>query len=189
MTALVTQVAGPVPVSEETARATLEPITEPDITAEAPHAPDYNEFINDPTIFPGIAPHQAESTTTAPERYVPWHAPKASTLFNAPIDAQVSSSGRAAALELSGVWGHGTMFREEGIEPVIRDGAAYGEDYFEALHAGVQQTTGDYMSEASGGGTIVDNEWKAVAQANAVANSRLASRSTLFDTFLAAGAM
>ena len=181
MTSLLTQFPSAVPVTEEVARSTIEPLTEPDDTAEAPHAPDYNEFINDPTIFPGIAPHAAGSDWTQGEQYANWDAPAVSRLFNAAIDIQVSSAGFAPAQEALSKWGHGTMSFAEGIEPVIRDGAEYGEDYFSAGKPAIQQTGGDYMSQPDSAGVVTDRDWAAVAQADGLYRSREASRATLFS--------
>lgn len=185
MTSLLTQFPSSVPVSEEVARSTIEPLTEPDDTAEAPHAPDYNEFINDPTVFPGLAPHVAGSDWVPSEDHPNVVADSVSRLFNAPVDIQVSSAGYAASLEATQHFGRGTMPWAEGIEPVIREGAEFGEDYFSAGKPAIQQTGGDYMSQPDSGGVVVDRDWAAVAASEAAARSRDASRATLFSALFA----
>lgn len=190
MTSLLTQFPSTVPISEEVARSTVEPITDPDLTAEAPpDTPEYNQFINDPTIQPGISVHQAGSYWNENQRGPNTDTAAVSRLFNAAIDIQVSSAGRAATIEATEVYGHGTMPWAEGIEPVIREGAEYGEDYFSAGKPAIQQTTGDYMSQPDSLGTLVDPDWTAVAAADAASRSREASRATLFDAWYQSGGM
>lgn len=168
------------PMSEEEARSTVEPIRHDGETAEAQHAPEFNEIDTDESgQLNGLAPRLVGSDTVDSVKYPPWWAPAATENHNAIIDDQVASSGTAAARELAGEQGHGTMQYALGIEPEIRDGARFGNDYFLANFATVQDGAGNYMTPAVG------DDWaNAVAQRTALSNSRDAFNDSLFASFL-----
>ena len=109
----------------------------------------------------------------------PWWAPYATENHNEIIDNQVASSGTAAAREMAGEQGHGTMQYAIGIEPEIRDGAFMGNDYFLSHQAEVQDGAGNYMNPTFG------DDWaNSVAHHVAAANSRDAFNDSVYASFL-----
>lgn len=153
---------------ESEVRSTLEPVRT-DGPAETKEAPDWNERETDNSgELVGLSPRVAGAKTEDSEQYVPGWAEGASTPHNILIDQQVASSGTAAAREMAGVQGHGTMQYAESIDPVIRDGAAFGNDYFAVHDKDIQDGAGDYMAP-------VPDQWhNAVAASRARSNSRAA---------------
>jgi hypothetical protein len=169
-----------VPLTEEEAQTTVEPIRHDDSSAEASHAPEWNEIDTDESgELVGLSPRLVGSDTKETEKYSPWWAPFATENHNEIIDNQVASSGTAAAREMSGEQGHGTMQYAIGIEPVIRPGAAFGNDYFLSNPAVIQDGAGSYMTPATS-----DNWGNAVAQSQAASNSRQAFNDSLFANFI-----
>jgi hypothetical protein len=168
------------PMTEEEATATIEPVRHDGEMAEAQRAPEFNEIDTDESgQLVGLAPRLVGSDTIDTDKYQPWWAPMATENHNAIIDDQVASSGTAAARELAGEQGHGSMQYALGIEPEIREGAAYGNDYFLSHYATIQDGAGNYMNPAFG------DDWaNAVAQSTAAANSRDAFNDSLFASFL-----
>lgn len=112
------------------------------------HAPEVNEIVTDPLTDGGLTGHALASKVTPSVRYAPANTDKDGTQFNASVNAQVSSSGTAAAREAAGRWGHGTILKVEGIEPVLGDGRpGFGDTYFKAGHDHVAQDgAGKFMS-------------------------------------------
>lgn len=168
------------PLNEAEAVTTVEPIrTDPEM-AEAPHAPEFNEIDTDESgQLVGLSPRLVGSDTVDTQKYEPWWAGFADENHNKIIDDQVASSGTAAAREMQGQQGHGTMQYALGIEPEIRPGAAYGNDYFLSNPATIQDGAGDYMN------VLGDDNWaNAVAQSVGTQNSRQAYSDTLFADFL-----
>lgn len=163
-----------VPQSEGEARSTVEPIRNDNQDSEADSPPEWNELDTDESgELVGLSPREVGSDTTDIVKYRPWWAPLATAEHNEIIDRQVASSGTAAQREIMGQQGHGTMQYAQGIEPVIRDGAAYGNDYFVFRQHDIQQGMGDYMTPEVG------DQWNAIAaQADAIAASRKAYQST-----------
>lgn len=167
-----------VPMTTEEANRTLEPIRKDGELAEATHAPDWNELDTDEGSTPGLAPRAVAGDTTDSEQYAPWWAAAASYNHNEIVDNQVASSGTAAAREVAGEQGHGTMQYAESMEPVIRDGAAFGNDYMLANPAVIQEGAGNYM-------TPVTDRWaSAVAQNRATQDSRAAFQDSQYAAFL-----
>lgn len=169
------------PVDEMQVRSTLDPIRTDGELAEAQHEPDWNELDTDESgQLMGLSPRGVGSDTHDTVKYVPWWTQLASAVYNIVIDRQVASSGTAAAREETGIQGHGTMQYEVGIEPIIRDGAAFGNDYFASHPAGIQEGAGRYMQPDP-----TANNWATqVAAANAAKSSRQAYQSTLYKQFL-----
>lgn len=171
----------PIQVDEDHPRSTLKP----DVTraAELDAPPDFNEH---DTSFPdtadGLARHQVGGYVTESEQYAPFWSghvaagPEGATLIN----EQVSTSGTAASRESGGMFGHGTMMRTESIEPVIRDGAAFGADYFTSHQMGANETGGNYMTPVVG-----DPDMNAVAQSFANQNARTAAQSSMYASWYA----
>lgn len=168
------------PLNEDEAQATLEPLRQDGQNAELQHAPEWNELDTDNSgQLIGLSPRVVGSDTTDTVKYAPWWATLADTNHNAIIDNQVSSSGTAAARELAGQQGHGTMQYEIGIEPVIRPGAAYGNDYFTTNPSIIQEGAGNYMNP------VGDDQWAAqVSQRDASLNSRSAYNDSMYAAFL-----
>jgi hypothetical protein len=168
------------PLTEEEAVTTVEPIRTDDTTAEMHHAPEFNEIDTDESgELVGLSPRLVGSDTIDTAKYPPWWAPFATKNHNAVIDNQVATSGTAAGREMAGEQGHGTMQYAIGIEPVIREGASYGNDYFITHDAEIQDGAGNYMNP-----TFADDWANAVAQSVAVGNSRDAYNDSLYAAFL-----
>jgi len=109
----------------------------------------------------------------------PWWANLASADYESRIDRQVSSSGTAARREEAGQSGHGTMQYAIGIEPVIRDGASYGNDYFVTNERNIQEGMGAYMTPDDNG-----NWGNKIAAAQARNASRQAYQASLYQNLL-----
>jgi hypothetical protein len=160
---------GEVPADEGLVRSTVT-VVDKDATASVEAAPpDFNGAETDPSTDGGLTTRQLASHVEASQRYVP-HTGNSNTDLNAPVNNQVSSSGTAAAREMLGEWGHGTMQVVEGIEPVIRDGGNYGDHYF-AVHERLAAGSGNYMSPTQASDTVTT----AAVQATGEGNSRAAA--------------
>lgn len=184
MTNLMWYLGAPQGVSQtkDEVRNTTETVRQ-DGPAEQKDAPDWNELETDqtgqvtgPTPSRVLASHTEDKVQSAP-----FWAGLATAEHNEIIDKQVATSGTAAAREMAGAFGHGTMQYAEGIEPVIRDGAAFGADYFTAHDMGANQSSGEYMTPVSN-----DHFAQSLAAYTAERNSREAYQSTLYDGFLSA---
>lgn len=171
----------PVPQDDTAARSTLEPVRT-DGPAEEQAPPDWNEFDSDdsPQLV-GLSPRATSSDTHDATKYAPWWASLEEPVQAAIAEQNVTwaEKGTAAARELAGQQGHGTMQTELGIEPVIRDGAAYGSGYFITVDKPIQDGMGRYMEPPD-----EDNFMLAVAQARGVSGEVRARQSTLYDNFL-----
>lgn len=125
--------SGEVPADEATVRATATPVEVDKPAAEAQGAPDWNEREVDQDPHLGMATRQVASDWHEHGQYPAWWAEDEDiTESTAQINRQVASSGTAAAREAAGQQGHGQISYAIGIEPTIRDGAAFGNDYFAA---------------------------------------------------------
>ncbi len=119
-----------VPQNSDKARATTANLSDSE-PAELDHAPEYNEHNGDTNPdLPGIANRQLAGDWHNPERGSAFYASNASAQHNESVNAQVASSGNAANSETRGDKGPGTVAYALSLEPVIRDGARYGSDYF-----------------------------------------------------------
>jgi hypothetical protein len=164
----------------EDVRETSEPVRKDGIGAEAQHAPEWNEVETDasPQLL-GLSQRMVGSDTIDTEKSAPWWAGLASADYESVIDRQVSSSGSAARREEAGQSGHGTMQYALGIEPVIRDGAQYGNDYFLSHDRDIQDGAGQYMTPDENG------QWlNVVAAQRARTDSRKAYQSSLYQNLL-----
>lgn len=165
---------------ESVVRSTVEPVRHDGENTESANAPDFNEVETDDSgQLPGLAPRVVGSVTHDSVQFVPGWLDLASNLANVHTDSQVSTSGTAAQREARGEQGHGTMQYAEGIEPVIRDGATLGSEYFESAPTVIQDGAGEYMTP-----TDTDNWFTTLAQQNANADSRLAFQGTNYQSFL-----
>lgn len=172
--------AGAVPQDESVARSTVEPIRRDSETAEMQHAPEYNELDTDESgELTGLAKREVGSDTRDSEQSAPFWAALATADHNTIVDSQVATSGTAAKRENAGQFGHGTMQYALGIEPVIREGARFGNDYFTSNEADIQDGAGSYMTPPD-----QDNWLSAVAAANAEKSSREAFRATQYARFM-----
>jgi hypothetical protein len=169
---------GETPSDIEHVRTTVTVVEDDAPPAMQSHAPDWNEYDTDPDTGGGLTSRQLGSHVVPSERYVP-HIGNANEDPNAIVNRQISTSGTAAAREASGQWGHGTMQVIEGIEPAIRDGQAFGEEYFRANPRPDNPNGGNYMSaaQASDPATI------AAAQHTGETASRAAVQSSMYSAF------
>lgn len=173
----------PVPQDATAVRTTIEPVRT-DGPSESNEEPRWNEFDadNSPQLV-GLTPRQKSGDVNESAQYVPFWIALAQQDFESRIDDQVSSSGTAAKREAAGSQGHGTMEYTKSIEPVIREGGFYGNDYFTVNPLGSQEGAGNYMSADA----TMDNDWLGVAQATGVRASRAAYDSTLYGQWLENG--
>jgi hypothetical protein len=163
---------------EEDVRSTLRPRTdEPAAKLSAP--PEWNETATYAEPLNGLAERNLGGYITPSERYRQTGIDRAGADYESRVNRQVSSAGRAARLEDAGVWGHGTMMRTESIEPVIREGASFGEDYFEGNSPGVQSTMGVEIT-----GQIGDLNLRALTLAQQDAASHQAAQAAAYTQFL-----
>lgn len=128
--------------------STLDTVSEarqsvPELTS----SPDYNQVStdDDPALV-GLSPRQLSGDVTPSQEFVPYWLGLAQEDFTAPIDSQVASAGYAPGQEAQGRWGRGTAEYTSSIEPVIRSGAAFGNDYFMRNPALIQEGSGSYMA-------------------------------------------
>lgn len=158
-----------VPTDENKVRSTTDPV-EPDApAAEAVGAPEFNEVETDTNPHLGLVNRQVASDWHPVEKYTPGWANTANPTGSfALINDQVDSSGTAAAREMRGEQGHGTMAYAIGIEPVVRDGGQYGADYFAVDPRLIQETGGAYMTPAPG----QDHDSVSAAANRAVQNAK-----------------
>ncbi|MFA7211885.1 MAG: hypothetical protein WC110_10615 [Bacteroidales bacterium] len=116
--------------------------------AEEERPPEWNAVTtdNDPNL--GLAGRTLASDWTEGVHTPPVNMNTIGIQHNDIINRQVASSGHAASVEVSGTRGPGTLSYAVGIEPVIRDGSAFGNEYFEADKRGIQDGMGAYMKPA-----------------------------------------
>lgn len=133
-----------VPADEAKVRATTAPVEVDAPPAEAESDPEFNAVETDPNPnLGGLATRQVASDWHETEKYSPGWAAQATAPHDAIVNEQVATSGTAASREMAGQFGHGTMSYAVGIEPTIRDGAAFGNDYFAADKRDIQENEGD----------------------------------------------
>lgn len=177
------QMREPVPADESVVRSTTAPV-EPDAPpAEMQGPPEFNEVETDPNPHLGMVTRQVASDWHPSERYAPgWAGTANPTESNAIVNRQIDSSGTAAAREMAGHQGHGTMAYAVGIEPVIRDGAVFGADYFAAGERPIQETAGADMQPAPG----MDRDAVSAAAGKAKTDARDANAAGLYQAWYAA---
>ena len=169
-----------VPQSEMQVRSTIQPLRDDEADAQLSEAPDVNQVDTDSSgQLTGLPTRDTSGYVEPSEKYAPWWADAASTPHNILVDQQVSSSGTAAAREMAGQAGHGTMQIEISLEPEISDGRAFGNDYFSAYPAPIQEGAGDYLSP------VADPWINRVAAARAVGNSRKSFQASTYDALFA----
>ena len=178
-----------VPADEAKVRATTAPVEVDAPPAEAQGAPEFNEVETDPNPnLGGLATRQVASDWHEPVQYSPSWAGTATAEHNAIIDRQVATSGTAAQREAAGQFGHGTYGYAIGIEPVLRDGGAYGNDYFAAEKNEIQRAD-DYDSGERGVQPALGLDREEIAgvasYGNAAAHAANGNVSSLYDMILA----
>lgn len=132
-------------------RATTAKVMHDTPPAEAKDAPDWNERETDPNPNLGMVNRQVASDWHEAIKGTNAVADQGSNQHNEIVNRQVASSGRAAGLETSApVFGHGSISYAIGIEPVLRDGAAFGSDYFAANPTGSQEGIPQVLGPAPG---------------------------------------
>jgi hypothetical protein len=157
MTSLMFGVMGNhgVPVDEKVVRSTALPVEKDAPAAMESDVPQWNEPAEtDQNVNLGmntrtLASHWVEGEQSAPF----WQgAVDQNIQHNALVDGRISSSGTAAQREAAGQFGHGTASYAIGIEPVgdLREGGAFGNEYFAAGKPDIQETAGNYMSVPPG---------------------------------------
>lgn len=176
-TALLVSFGAPAPVDAEEIRSTVTTVDADQPSAVAPNAPDWNETETDPDTEGGLTSRQLASHVIGSVRYVP-RIGNANDDPNSIVNRQVSTSGTAAARELAGQWGHGTLKVVEGIEPTIREGDKLGADYFVG-HPLPDNAGGNAMSPAQ----AADPAAQAAAQRGAVDNSRAAVQASQYNAW------
>lgn len=173
------------PPSEEVVRNTATPVIPDQAPAEASHAPDINEVMTDSNPNLGMVNRTLASAWHQPQKYAPSWAPDvdAVTESQAIINNQVSSSGTAAARELAGQFGHGTIAFAEGIEPVqgLTDGGQFGEHYFAVDHLTANEGSGNYMSQPPG---LDDHATVSRTAAAGKTAARAAQTASMYSAFL-----
>lgn len=162
-----------VPLPEEDVRTTVTTVDRNDPPAMADHAPEVNEHLTDPDTGGGLTTRQVGGYVTPSERYAPDVGNADDTGLFDIVNRQVSTSGTAAAREMAGQWGHGTMQVVDSIEPVVGDERpGMGDEYFEAYpdHT-IQRGAGNYMAPP----LAADPTTKAASVATGKANARQAA--------------
>src|SRR5665647_1041136 len=145
MTATLYTRNGPAPRDEEVIRSTTNTVDVEAPAAMQESAPDYNQFTSDKREDGGLTTNTLASHVTATQQYVPTITNASTDLFTG-TNSQVSTSGTAAAKEMTGQTGHGTMKIVEGIEPIIVDGTQFDNLYFKGNVGVVQGSAGsNYM--------------------------------------------
>jgi hypothetical protein len=172
-----------VPPEENVVRATTAVVEKDAPPAEAAGPPEWNERETDPNPDLGMVNRQVASDWHASEKYAPsWAATANPTSSFTYINERQDRVGTAAAREMAGEFGHGTMAYAIGIEPTLRDGAAFGADYFAVDERGAQETAGLYMQAAPG----LDRDAVTAAAAAAESNSRDATAASVYKQWYAA---
>ena len=156
-----------VPLDEAKVRATTAPVVVDAPPAEAESAPEFNEVETDTNpMLGGLSPRQLASEWHATEKYPPSWADNAVRQHDIVVNETIATKGTAAAREMAGQQGHGTMAYAVGIEPTIRDGAAFGNTYFAGNKADIQELSAETAGQR-GIGTIPGTDREDIAGASA----------------------
>lgn len=175
-------------LDENEAQSTVEPVRNDPASAELESSPEWNTVESDDSgELVGLSPRMVQSETEFNAKEEDRHAggdiPDYRTALegNHDINAQVASSGSAAARESAGQAGHGPIATIIGIEP-LNPAQRYGNDYFVVPSMGANELAGEYMQPPQN-----DNWLQAVAQDRANQNSRVAYRSTQYSSYFGDG--
>jgi hypothetical protein len=136
-----------VPADEATVRGQADPVDHDAPPAVMEAGPDKNQLSTDNnTTVTGLARRDMASYWQEGRRTQPEWAGRVDDSYqhNAIVDRQVSSSGKAAAKEAAGEWGHKSLSYAIGIEPVsdLVDGGRLTNTYFEANRQHLADRTG-----------------------------------------------
>jgi hypothetical protein len=172
---------GEVPTDQATVRRTADPVDHGTPAAVQPHEPEWNEKDSDPNPDLGMTERNLASHYIPGVKYKPGWADNATAEHNAIINRQVATSGTAAARELAGEQGHGSMPVTIGIEPTIRDGSSLGNDYFAVDDRTIQEGSGSYMQPSA-----YDRDNVIMAGSTGKANARDAASSGQYATWFRA---
>lgn len=150
-TALYALHAGHSPADQELARATTEKLNVDESADRETGVPEFNEVERADTQHAGITTSNLAPPYVESHKYAPEWAQQAQVgpSFSRINDRQ-ATAGTAAAREAAGEFGHGTMPVTIGIEPTIRDGGAFGNDYFGVEKPGIQPGMSAMMEQAPG---------------------------------------
>ncbi len=143
MVSLIFGAIGTVDPDQDVVRRTNAPVNPDKSAAVSVSDPQPNIAVSDPDAALGMGQRQLASHYHPSVKYAPAWAPAATAEHDAIIDRQVATSGTAAAREMVGQFGHGTMSYAVGIEPTIRDGMAFGNEYFAADRPEAQFEAGE----------------------------------------------
>ena len=136
--------------------------------AEADGPPEFEGVVTDGNPELGMVNRQVASDWHEAIKGTNAVAADASAEHNAIVDRQVASAGRAPNLEVSeAVFGHGSVSWAYGIEPVLRDGAAFGSDYFAANPTGSQEGIPQVMTLPPGYDQTVNSDMSAAGKERA----------------------
>ncbi len=135
------------PADENRVRMTTLPVDNDAPQSEMDSPPETNEVMVDESPYKGMVNRTLASDWTERVRTGPVQPDLA--LPRMPV-TQHSQQGTAAAREAAGQRGTGTLAYAVGIDPVIRDGMAFGNEYFAAdPDRVIQETAGFYMTPTS----------------------------------------
>lgn len=133
------------PLEEYVVRPHADVITDKTASVETDEV-EWNETVTDKDPNLGIENKTLASQWTQGVHTPPVNINTFTTQHNYEIDSRISGAGYAAAKERSGSRGPGTLSYAVGIEPVLRDGGAFGNEYFEAGKRNIQDSAGRYMT-------------------------------------------
>lgn len=176
--------AGPVPANQKVVRSTTEYVEQDARPAVASDPPDWNEKETDPNPNLGLENRQVASFWVEREKYAPSWAGEATSITDdqASLNRRQAVQGTAASREMQGMFGHGTVAYAIGIEPYIRDNAAFGTDYFAATERGIQEDVRQYLNPPPG----QDRDAISATAGAAKDSARDASSAGLYQSWYAA---
>jgi len=139
------------PSEQKEVRATTETVDKDAPPAVEHDAPEFNEVERSEARHSGLRLSNLASHYIPSHQYSPgWAGNAQVTPSFAMVNEKQAVVGTAAGREMAGQFGHGTMSYAIGLEPTIREGGAFGNDYFTADHRGIQPSMGSYMEMAPG---------------------------------------
>jgi len=146
--------------------------------------PEFNERRFDSSSeLKGLSKRNVPGDVHGIIKYEPERAAQYIPDYTATIDSGIAQQGTAAQRELSGAWGHGTISYTDSIDPLIRDGAGLGGEYFVPNDkAPAQYGAGQYMSSP-----VREFDYGMAAQKLAAQNSRKAYQGTNYAAWLNGG--
>lgn len=140
-----------IPSDQKLVRSTVEGVDPEAPPAVEKDAPEFNEVERDTAPHVGLRESNLASHWIPSRQYAPgWAGTAQVTPSFALLNERQATQGLAAEREMNGEFGHGTMGYAIGLEPTIREGGAYGNDYFVADRPGIQPGMGTYMEPGPG---------------------------------------